>query len=461
MRGLTLAASAFAFVCIAGGVLADSAAAAGARTTAAQVLSDGRWVTTPVRTTADVEGFRPHPHVELSRYGGWKARRAEATGFFRTVKLDGRWWLVDPEGYLFISVGVNSVSREGANSDLAVARRVFGDVRSWADQTVQLLTGRGFNSLGCWSDWRSIRASARPMPYFPRWNFMLTYKNQRDPKYGPRGYPNQCMPLFDADFEAFCNRHARQLAATKDDPWLVGHFSDNELPFRPNLLNLYLELPNTDPGHRAARAWLDRRRRAHNTPTDAEITEAEQDGFLEHAAQRYYSIVNAAIKRHDPNHLYVGSRVHGRTIIDPVFRGARAADVVSVNYYHRWSAEHERMDRWVKASGRPFLNSEWYAQQVDNENAEVSGAGFKVRTQRDRGLFYQNLVLGLLEHPGCVGWHWFKYGGDGAGYSKGIVSREYQPHAEMLDVMRAVNEQVYPLIAHFHGRSDGTVGANQ
>ncbi|MBL8231131.1 MAG: beta-galactosidase, partial [Bryobacterales bacterium] len=42
-----------------------------------------------------------------NRYGGWeKGPRREASGFFRTEKIDGRWWFVDPEGRLFWSHGV-------------------------------------------------------------------------------------------------------------------------------------------------------------------------------------------------------------------------------------------------------------------------------------------------------------------------------------------------------------------
>jgi len=45
-----------------------------------------------------------------SKYGGYlDARVDEGTGFFRTAKIDGRWWFVDPEGYLFLSHGVNCV----------------------------------------------------------------------------------------------------------------------------------------------------------------------------------------------------------------------------------------------------------------------------------------------------------------------------------------------------------------
>ncbi len=404
----------------------------------AQLLVRGEWQATPVRDLP--ESLDP---VELCEYGGWRARQVDATGFFRTERIDGRWWLVDPDGHLFISVGLCSVAPEGVDKDPLALQRYFGDIGTWAIRTAKLLQGLGFNSLGCWSDWRPIRASEHPMPYFPRWNFMRTYKNQRDPKWGPPGWPNDCMPLFDPDFESFCDSHAQQLAATKDDPYLVGHFSDNELPFRPNLLDLYLEQDPGDTGYQAARKWLDESRAATGTPAEAEITLAEQDAFLEFASDRYYRIVNEAIKRHDSNHLFVGSRVHGRTIRPATLRGARHADVVSVNYYHRWSPESERLDGWVEAAGRPFLNSEWYAMKLDSKDVETSGAGFRVKTQRDRGLFYRNMVLGLLDHPGCVGWHWFKYGGDNDQTSRGFVSEEFLPHSEMHGVMSKTNKHVY------------------
>ncbi len=443
MAGWQRAALVVVLVLAAGaGQWQDSAAAAGET---ADLLVEGKWVPTPVTTVVDLRDFRPAAEVELSRYGGWKARRIEATGFFRTQRADGRWWLVDPEGYPFLSVGLCSVDRKGVESTPVVADRVFGGRENWASVTATLLRTLGFNSLGCWSDAEPFRALAQPMPYFPRWNFMSTYKNQRDPRDGPRGYPNQCMPLFDAAFKSFCLRHAEQLAATKDDPFLVGHFSDNELPFRPDLLKLYLQLPDTDSGHQAARRWLTQFRQEHKIPTEAEVSETEQAGFLEHAAHEYYSIVNQAIKTYDPNHLYVGSRIHGRTIVEPVFRGAQDVDVVSINYYHRWSPETERLAHWVEWSSRPFLDSEWYAMELPDPKLEVQGAGFRVRTQRDRGLFYQNMVLGLLGEPGCVCWHWFKYGGDSDTRSVGFVDRQYQPHTEMTKVMQAVNRQVYPL----------------
>lgn len=42
-------------------------------------------------------------------YGGYRQKKVKSTGFFRIEKIDGRWWFVDPEGFLFLSVGVDGV----------------------------------------------------------------------------------------------------------------------------------------------------------------------------------------------------------------------------------------------------------------------------------------------------------------------------------------------------------------
>jgi hypothetical protein len=52
---------------------------------------------------------KPGPN-DWNQYGGWKAGpQLEATGFFRVQKYEGKWWLVDPEGRLFFSQGIDCV----------------------------------------------------------------------------------------------------------------------------------------------------------------------------------------------------------------------------------------------------------------------------------------------------------------------------------------------------------------
>lgn len=49
----------------------------------------------------------------FSKWGGWKEKRFEATGFFRIENENGRFWLVDPDGYAFFSNGVCYGERAG------------------------------------------------------------------------------------------------------------------------------------------------------------------------------------------------------------------------------------------------------------------------------------------------------------------------------------------------------------
>ncbi|MCM2679982.1 beta-galactosidase [Echinimonas agarilytica] len=45
-----------------------------------------------------------------SQYGGYTAGpKLNATGYFRTEKVDGKWWMVDPEGHVFFSHGPANV----------------------------------------------------------------------------------------------------------------------------------------------------------------------------------------------------------------------------------------------------------------------------------------------------------------------------------------------------------------
>jgi agarase len=85
--------------------------------------------------------------------------RTEAPGFFRTKQVDGRWWLVDPAGELFISKGVTTVSfhqdrirgtQISPYGETNTAK--YGSIAAWRDAAAKRLLGWGFNTLGAWSD---------------------------------------------------------------------------------------------------------------------------------------------------------------------------------------------------------------------------------------------------------------------------------------------------------------------
>src|SRR5687768_4814275 len=65
------------------------------------------------RIAAEQRDLAAHPGPDgWNEYGGWASGpQLKATGHFRTERVDGRWWLVDPAGRLFFSHGVNCVRK--------------------------------------------------------------------------------------------------------------------------------------------------------------------------------------------------------------------------------------------------------------------------------------------------------------------------------------------------------------
>ena len=114
---------------------------------------------------------------------------------------------------------------------------------------------------------------------------------------------------------------------------------------------------------------------------------------------------------------------------------------------------------WERESSRPILVTEWYAKGMDSGLGNHGGAGWVVKTQRDRGLYYQNFTLGLLESKVCIGWDWFKYADNdpqdtGADPSnrdsnKGILNNRYEPYNPLLDAMKQINQRTFALVEYF------------
>jgi len=415
------------------------------------------FVARPTRSLADL----PDLPVDgpLDRFGGAGAPAARGTGFFRTERVAGRWWLVDPNGGMFISRGMNSVTPVPTQGGRAALAARFGDEAGWTSATARQLHDAGFNTTGAWSDHDRLARAEPRLATCRLWSFMAHYGTKRGGTFmqaGHVGYPNDCPFIFDPEFPAFCREHAQQLAAGRDDPWLLGHFSDNEMPWSRKLLEKYLEQPETDPGHRAARAWLAERRPGGAA---AAITDADRIAFLEHAMDTYLSTVAAAIRAHDPNHLFLGVRLHAPAFDLPeVYRAVgRHCDVVSVNYYGAWTPHPAQMAMWAGESGRPFMVTEHYTKGEDSGMGNTGGAGWLVRTQLDRGRFYQNFALGLLESRHCVGWHWHRYADNdpddtkadpsNRDSNKGIVSARYEPWQPLIEEMAAFNNRVHGIIA--------------
>jgi hypothetical protein len=224
------------------------------------------------RAEAEAKELEAHPMGEdLDKYGGWKkSPELEATGFFRTQQIDGKWWLVDPEGHLFFSSGVDvvqsanptiitgresmfrSVPAEG--TELGQFRGEIGDVirgpikkglaydfgranlfrkygPQWSDQwnrtTLARLKSWGFNTVGNWSSDDLKKGEAR-MPYVATSGIYGDHARLTDGD----DYWQKLHDPFDPTFAEDARRALAEIHdRVGEDPFCIGYFVENELSF--------------------------------------------------------------------------------------------------------------------------------------------------------------------------------------------------------------------------------------
>jgi hypothetical protein len=417
------------------------------------------------RTLSTLSNFKSKA-IKTDKYGGRMDKKEKATGFYYTKKIDGRWWAIDPNGYLFIHNALVAVSMGNSERNKAALVAKYGNEDKWLTETQEFMVANGFNGTGAWSTKAIIKSplqATKPLAYTVNLDFMSAYGDKRGGTYvvpGHKGYPNNVIFVFDPAFETFCDEQAKKLTNTINDPNLFGYFSDNEMPLGIKNLDGYLTLKNQDdPGYIAAKQFIDERKL-----TIAQLTDADRLAFLRIVADRYFSIVAKAIKKYDPNHMYLGCRFHGnQDRLEPLWQSAgKYVDAISMNYYNAWTPDQQQMLNWANWSNKPFLITEWYVKADDSGLGNTAGAGWVVKTQLDRGLFYQNFTLSLIESKNCVGWHWFKYMDNdptqkdaepsNTNANKGIINNNYEYYLPLVEKMKALNFQMYQLADFFDKR---------
>lgn len=385
------------------------------------------------QTIDSLEGYVENPvNMELSKYGGWKARRVEATGFFRVERIDGRWWAVDPEGYLYVHKAPNSIHLDDLTAD---------EVYIW-------LKEHGFNGMGNWSDAEITESALKedmPMGYCPKLSFMGAYTSKVKSPY--------VMPIFNDDFQEVCDQLAKDaFSPFVDDPQVFGYFSDNELPWRDQGLPAHIAITDhSDKNYISARNFLDGRNKDASN-----WDEGDQYEYMAVMAERYYSVISSAIKKVDPNHMYIGSRCNSaEKTVEAFLRNAgKYVDIFTTNHYSRWGNRQVEIQRMSEWAGCPLMTTEFYGQ-VSNPDPDVvlGGAGFLVADELSRGLMYQNFVSTMAETGYVVGMHWFAFQDKGTSH-KCFIDPNGDNWPYVADYAKQLNDRLYDFIDYADSRTE-------
>lgn len=406
---------------------------------------------------ADLKGYNVVSDIPQTLYGSDPDKKFKATGFFHTTRVEGRWWIVDPEGHAACNVAVNGV-RPGtsARNEKSLLEK-FGTEENWISRTHNDLESMKFNGTGCWSEVSLVKFSNKDCPTPLSYTIILSFWSGYHRQVRKEHVPETSFSVFDRDFELYSDKQAQKLAETRDDPALIGYFSDNELAFSQGILDEYLGIHDEkNPNYQAARNWL-----KQQGITQKNLTNKHREIFLGVVAEKYYQVVTDAIRKYDPNHMYLGSRLHGKPKHNQyiVASAGKYCDILSVNYYGQWEPSQKHFADWERWADKPVIITEFYAKGDDSGMSNISGAGWRVKTQEERGVFYENFCLKLLQMKNCVGWHWFRYQDNDPtdttadesnnDSNKGIVNNYYEFYQPLTHHMKDLNQNRYNLIRYF------------
>jgi hypothetical protein len=394
-------------------------------------------------------------------YGGFAHTKAKATGFFRVEKVDGQWWFVCPDGHLFYSAGVNGIdtsmgTRVTGREDLfavlppavppppgATGRFGAGQVNfyganlqrrygvdwraAWAQLTAQRLEAWGLNTSYGTELADALANTPHNKPY------VMTIRGWQS---GPviMGMPD----VYSDAFVQTVDQAARQLVARKGDPYLLGYFIGNEPPW-PGRESQFVDLVLASDASALQQHFRTELAKGDTPERRRELVLA--------AFARYLGVINAAVKRHDPNHLNLGIRFGGAPP-DYVVALAKDFDVYSMNKY-RWDPPTDQLTMVAALTGRPILLGEFH---IGVPGRGMAPGLVQAMNQTERGQAYRFYVEHAAANPNVVGTHWFQWidqpatgRPDGENYNIGWIDVTDRPYAELVAAGKLTHARLFDL----------------
>lgn len=280
-------------------------------------------------------------------------RPAGNDAFFTLHKKGGQWMIRRPDGRRLFLLGRHGDDAPKAR-DIKEWRSHYGrDAKEWinGDPAAGL-------EQGCFNSWASGGAGCDPYCH------LVPFSGAE--RWGRR---QQQVNYMHSDWDEWCDHVARQhCAPRRDESHLIGYF--------------YSSSP----------VWLQREPRAEwrGPLYDPAMMKSNRGRVeLRRLARRYYQCTGDAIRRHDPNHLILGDRYSGNSSLPrEVYEEAHSG--VDVFSFQDFCDPVESLRAWHKVTGKPVILADT--------------APVKALRGRDQ-TWYDGLIRGLLDNPGCVGCH--------------------------------------------------------
>ncbi|MCF7364429.1 beta-agarase [Vibrio sp. A1-b2] len=365
-----------------------------------------------------------------------------------------------------------------------------GGEEAWQNMTIKRMQDWGFTSLGNWTDSAFYpKAAAANMSYVAN-GWVLHHETSENPinRIG-FGYCGPIADPFYPNFALSAEKMAEKIkqVVTGHEATLMGIFVDNEISWG-NCLNgddaeCYAQTlaamnsdGSTSPVKNAFVWFLENGFGESKTiasfnsawGTSLEswsdlngaqnfVYAASMLGDLKSLnwqfANKYFEVVNQAVKAEIPNNLYLGAWFAdwGRTP-ETVDAAKGHADVVSFNIYKdSITSQHWQSDvlEQIESLDFPAIIGEFHFGVLDSGNFATGIVS--ANSQQDRGDKYTTYMESVLDNDNFVGAHWFQYldspitgrAWDGENYNVGFVNVTDTPYSHLTDAARIVNCELY------------------
>jgi hypothetical protein len=444
------------------------------------------------------------PLKNYDRYGGYTKSgwREKPTGFFRTAKRNGMWWLISPTGLPVFFTGLCVVEMGGLEkTPIADREFLFAELPPRTGEYAKAW-GHDTWSAGDDSDYVSFYAANLARKYGSNWRATATRQaRQRLQRWGFTGvgkWTDRCLPdmpqiaviypsggpnlvdhpdVFDPAVQAAYTASVKELTKSrKADPALIGWSVGNEyseiiksaevteiltkpasVASKRAMIDRVLAVTyNSDIGA-AAKAWgVTAASKGDLYATAPKPPEADLEAMRRFYEDAYYAFVYAAVKEADRRHLYLGNWiVPGWWENEADFAiTARHCDVIGFDRYAPTFSDPV-LDRLFAAAGKPALCGEFgFPSYYEGARGFGRYASMSSKDDADAGAYYTRWLRDAARNKYCVGTAWFEYRdqaltgrGPGRGenlvinehYAFGLVDGADQPKWALVDRVRAAN----------------------
>ncbi|MDO5554662.1 MAG: beta-galactosidase [Planctomycetia bacterium] len=441
-----------------------------------------------------------------NQYGGWKnGPKQKATGHFRVEKIRNVWWLIDPEGALFWSVGPVRVSATSGETPLVGHESWFASLPDRESPLAEFYDTHDALLRPYYERWKQTKTfdfsgANLYRKYGPKWreHFMqLVHKRLRAwgmntiangselaitamnrTPYVERievvskplaGSPGLWRPMSDPFDPSFRDELKRQLALRHRDvgnPWCIGLFVDNELGWGgPGDVARYtLKAPGDQEAKHAFCNFLKEKYKSIDALNDrwqssfpdwqAWLANRElpgedaNDDLLAFSAvftETYFKTIREEFTNDAPGLMYLGCRFAGIAGTEHIVKtAANYVDVLSFNIY----AKNVDTMRLPEGVDKPVLIGEFHFGALDR--GPLHGSQVVLKNQEERAAAWTQFANSALNHRQIVGMHWHQYGDqatsgrfDGENFQNGLVDVADTPYKETLASSRKTGNLMY------------------